>query len=92
MPVEKTADPPATLRMTKLREALPFVINSEWVSHVRCREHGSPTPWRLVLKDDGMGGDDSLAFLHRDGLIGFEIRDRVFLTAGPDYSQPHSSI
>ena len=55
---------------------------------------GSAVPsWKFLrsLKYDRMGGDDPLALLHGDGLIGRNVFNGVFVAARPLDGEPHSS-
>jgi hypothetical protein len=49
--------------------------------------------WRgfCSLEDDRVGGDDSFALLHGDGLIGRDVFYGVFVAAGPVDGEPHFS-
>ncbi len=44
-----------------------------------------------LLKYEGMRRNDSLTFLHGDGLIGLDVFDGVLLAAGPRNRKPHFS-
>jgi hypothetical protein len=49
------------------------------------------TSFARSLEDDRVGGDDSFALLHGDGLIGPYVFYGVFVAAGPVDGQPHFS-
>ena len=43
------------------------------------------------LKGYGVGCEDAFSFLYDDGLIGCQVFEGVFVTAGPGYGKAHFS-
>ena len=46
----------------------------------------------FFLEGDLVSSEDALAFLYGDGLVGCQVFERVFVTAGPGYGQMHFSV
>ena len=46
----------------------------------------------FFLERDLVSSDDAFPFLYGDGLVGCQVFERVFVTAGPGYGQMHFSV